>query len=164
MLSLLNELHSTYFSKKNHRNLQNFLIANYHHYIHSSLFSSHQPPSSTNLHFSPHFPPKQPQTLCLKKMKQRKWDSPPGGRDGGDEQEVDRHDHGVHDRARTHSPRRAPSMTATSFCSVLFGRKLKLDVGTRRPSYPRLRCTRSPEARSCGGCAHTRKRDNRQKE
>lgn len=51
-------------------------------------------------------------------------DSPPGGRDGGDEQEVDRHDHGVHDRARTHSPRRAPSMTAP-LCSVLFERKLK---------------------------------------
>lgn len=29
-------------------------------------------------------------------------DSPPGRRDGGDEQEVDWHDHGVHDRALTH--------------------------------------------------------------
>lgn len=59
------------------------------------------------------------------------WDSPPGGCDGGDEQEVDRHDHGVHDRARTHSPRRAPSMTVPLY-SVLYGRKL--NGGTRRRS------------------------------
>lgn len=74
--------------------------------------------------------PNNPYMLC-KFSKVKKKDSPPGGCDGGDEQEVDRHDHGVHDRARTHSPRRAPSMTV-SLCSALFERKLY--VGTRCPS------------------------------